>query len=433
MPEIILNTPGAQAWESLAAVTIPRRLPVRQRFDPARETDVAATVRRELARPEIRRYLQPGTTVVLGVGSRGLASLVEIVATTVAVLKEAGCEPLIIPSMGSHGGATAGGQLATLAELGVTEASVGAPLKSSMEVVRVGTLPGGTPLYFDAAAMEADLVVPINRVKPHTSFSGPLESGLAKMLAIGLGNHAGATAMHAEGIDSMSRRVREAVPIIQANTPFAFGLATVENAYHDVALLEAVPASQLLQREEALLVQARALMARLLFSELDVLVVERMGKEISGTGMDPNVTGRSASGPAGDIVIKRIVVLGLTEHTAGNATGLGMADVTTERVVRSLDLRSTWVNTLTSTNLSSARLPIFMPSDRLAIAAALATCGKADPAHARIAWIKNTLSLDTIFVSEPLWDEIARRPLFTRLGEPSAAPFDEEGNLVPTD
>ena len=250
------------------------------------------------------------------------------------------------------------------------------------------------------------------------------------MLAIGLGKHAGALTMHAEGFPGMSERLREALPILQANTPFRFGLATVENAHHEVACIEAVPSGSVLEREEALLDRARQLMARLLFDALDVLVVREIGKDVSGTGMDPNVTGRSATGTSGDISIARIVALGLTEHTAGNATGLGMADVTTERVVRALDLRSTWVNALTSTNLPSARIPIFMPSDRLAIAAALQTCGNTDPTQARVAYIHDTLTLDTIYVSEPLWREIACQPQFTQLGEPSEVLFSAGGDLV---
>jgi hypothetical protein len=367
--------------------------------------------------------------VAIGVGSRGLASLQAIVAATVTALKEAGCEPFIAPAMGSHGGATAEGQVAMLAELGITESSAGAPIRSSMEVVEVGRLPGGTPLYFDRLAMEADLVVPINRVKPHTSFHGAVESGLVKMLAIGLGKHAGATAMHAEGFEGMSDRLSQALPIIQANTPFRFGLASIENANHEVARIEAVPSGSLLESESLLLERARLLMARLLFDELDVLVVKEMGKDISGTGMDPNVTGRSATGVSGAISINRIVVLGLTAHTGGNATGLGMADITTERVMRALNLHATWVNAITSTNLASARLPIFMPGDRLAIAAALQTCGRSDPAQARAAWVHNTLSLDAMWVSEPLWKEIATRPEFTLAGEPSEVPFDGDGNV----
>jgi hypothetical protein len=430
MPEIILNIPDRDGWQSLAEVPIPHWVPVRQKFDATREEDVAGAVRRELARPDIQEHLQPGKSVAIGVGSRGLASLREIVAATVTVLKEAGCEPFIIPAMGSHGGATAQGQIATLAELGVTETTAGAPMRSSMEVVEVGRLPGGTPLYFDRLAMQADLVIPINRIKPHTSFHGQIESGLVKMLAIGLGKHAGAVALHAEGFDGMSERLCEALPILQANTPFSFGLATVENAYHEVAQVEAIPSNRLLERETALLGQARRCMARLLFDELDVLVIREIGKDVSGTGMDPNVTGRSATGASGTIHVNRIVVLDLTAHTAGNATGLGMADVTTERVVRALDLHATWINALTSTNLPSSRIPIFMPNDRLAIAAALKTCGKSDPAQARVAWVQNTLSLDAIRISEPLWKEIADRPEFTQAGEPSQLPFDHEGNLV---
>lgn len=430
MPELNLRPPDGASWRDLLEVPLPRWIPVRQHFPSPRERDVAGAVRRELSRPEIRAHLRPGISVAVGVGSRGLACLQTTIATTIALLREAGCEPFIVPAMGSHGGATAIGQIGMLAQLGVTEATVGAPIRSSMEVEERGRLADGTPLYFDRLAMEADLAIPVNRVKPHTSFHGAIESGLVKMLAIGFGKHAGAIAMHAAGFDGMSARLREALPIIQAKTPFRFGIATVENPVHEVAHIEAIPSEGLLEREAALLDMARSSMARLLFDHLDVLVVREIGKDISGTGMDPNVTGRSVSGAVGATSINRIVVLGLTEHTAGNATGLGMADITTEQVVRKLDLLATWVNALTSTNLPSARLPLFLPNDRLAIAAALKTCGQTDLSLARVAWIDNTLALDTIRISEPLWAESAARPDLTPLQEASDLPFDEEGNIV---
>ena len=424
----MLHPPDRQRWARLVDVPLPRWVAVRQVFPAPAEPDVAAAVRRELARPEIRCTLRPGMAVALGVGSRGLAALPTLVATTVAVLKQAGCEPFIVPAMGSHGGATAEGQQEVLAGYGVTEATVGAPIRSSMETTDIGQV-DGVPLYFDRLALGADLVIPINRVKPHTSFRGPIESGLLKMLAVGFGKHAGATALHSAGFGRLGLRLDAARDLLCAHTPFGFGLATVENAAHGVALVEAVPANELATREPVLLDMARGWMARLQFDRLDVLVVGAIGKNVSGTGMDPNVTGRSATGLPGTLEVAKIVVLDLTHETHGNATGLGMADVTTERLVEQLDLDATWINGLTSTSLSNARIPIFLPNDRMAMQLAVKTCGCADPREARIAWIRSTLELERIYISEPLWNDVRNDPAFALDGEAEAMPFTSEGML----
>lgn len=424
----MLHPPDRQRWARLVDVSLPRWVPVRQMFPAPIEPDVAAAVRRELARPEIRSAFQPGMKVALGVGSRGLASLRTLVATTVTVLKEADCEPFIVPAMGSHGGATAEGQQEVLAGYGVSEATVGAPVRSSMETVQIGQV-DGVPFYFDRLALGADLVIPINRVKPHTSFRGPVESGLLKMLAVGFGKHAGATALHSAGFGRLSLRLDAARDILCTHTPFGFGLATVENAAHQVALVEAVPANDLATREPALLDLARGWMARLQFDRLDVLVVGAIGKNVSGTGMDPNVTGRSATGLPGTLEVAKIVVLDLTPETHGNATGLGMADVTTERVIEQLDLDATWINGLTSTSLANARIPIFLPNDQLAMQLAVKTCGRADPREARIAWIHSTMELEHIYVSEPLWNDIQDDSAFVLDGEAEAMPFTSDGML----
>ena len=426
----LLRPPDWSRWQALLAGPLPRWVPVRQRFETQVEGDVAAAVRRELSRPAVSSHLRPGLSVALGVGSRGLAQLPAVVTAAVAALREAGCAPFVVPAMGSHGGATAEGQAALLASYGIDEARVGAPVRSSLEVIEIGRLGNGLPLFFDRLALQADLVVPINRVKPHTSFRGPVESGLTKMLAIGFGKHAGATTLHNGGFDQLPQRLAEAYELIRARTPFRFGLTTIENAAHSVAHIEAVPAEQLAVREPQLLEQARALMARILIDQLDLLVVGQIGKDLSGTGMDPNVTGRSSTGAVGNLRANKIVVLDLSPATGGNATGLGLADVTTERVVRQLDLDATWINGVTSTNLVSSRIPVFMPTDRAAIQLGLKTCGRPNPHEAHVAWVRSTLDLERIWLSEGLWAAVADQPAFCAEGPASEVPFNAADRLL---
>jgi hypothetical protein len=299
-----------------------------------------------------------------------------------------------------------------------------------MEVVEIGRLASGIPIYFDKLALAADLVIPINRIKPHTAFRGPTESGLLKMVVIGFGKHAGASALHRDGFPNLSRHLQEAYQITRARTPFRFGLATVENAAERVAHVEAISAAALVERESELLRLAWRWMAHLKFEELDVLVVHTLGKNISGSGMDPNVTGRYSAGLDGRLKAGKIVVLDLTEETAGNALGVGMADVITERVVRRIDLDSSWINALTSTLLQSARLPVFMANDRMAIQLAIKTCNRINPRGVRLAYIRSTLDLELIRVSEALWREIAGRSGFEQAGELEPIPFDANGNLA---
>jgi hypothetical protein len=426
----MLAPPNYWRWQTLVDVPLPSWLPVRQIFDSPDVGDVAAAVRHELARPEIRAQLRPGQTVAIGVGSRSQAALHTLVATTVRVLREVGCQPFIVPAMGSHGGATAEGQEAVLAHYGITEQTTGAPVRSSMEVVEIGRLSNGVPIYFDKLALAADLVIPINRIKPHTAFRGPIESGLLKMMVIGFGKHAGAMALHSDGFPNLSRHLHHAYSIARVQAPFRFGLATVENAAERVAHVEAIPAMNLVERETELLQLAWRWMAQLKFDELDVLVVHYLGKNISGSGMDPNVTGRYSASLTGRLKAGKIVVLDLTQETAGNANGIGMADVITERIARRIDFDSSWINALTSTLLQSVRLPVFMANDRMAIQLAIKTCNRIDPRAVRLAYIRSTLDLEHIRVSEALWREIAGQPGFEQAGELGPIPFDADGNLA---
>ncbi|MDH5556161.1 MAG: nickel-dependent lactate racemase, partial [Alphaproteobacteria bacterium] len=372
----------------LKDVALPRMAPVRQLFDGTEEKDVAGAVLAEIAKPGIAERIRPGMTVAVGVGSRGLAELPTLVRATVEGLRARGAEPFIVPAMGSHGGATDEGQAALLAKLGVTAESVGCPIRSSMGTVELGRLPNGLPILMDRLAMQADGIVVINRVKPHTSFSGEIESGLAKMITIGLGKQQGAESCHAQGFGMMAENVVEMARIKLGIAPILFGIATVENAYDRIRHTEAVPAEEILAREPELLRMAKANMPRVLFNPLDVLVVDLIGKEFSGTGADPNITGRPGTPYLKtELEVGRLVYLALSPKSGGNATGMGLCDVTTRALFDGVDFAATYANHLTSTVLTGAKVPMMMDSDRRAVQAAIKTCNAPDMGRLRVVQI----------------------------------------------
>ncbi|HET9148644.1 MAG TPA: lactate racemase domain-containing protein [Acetobacteraceae bacterium] len=415
----------------LRDVKLPRMVRVRQKFPDNALPDVAASLRAELRAPAIAGRIARGARVAVGVGSRGLADLPLLVRVTIEELKAGGADPFIVPAMGSHGGATAEGQTGMLAALGVTEASAGCPILSSMETVELGTLPNGLPILMDRHAMQADGIVVINRVKPHTSFSGPIESGLTKMIAIGLGKQKGAESCHALGFGEMARNVVEMAKVKLQKAPFLFGIATVENGYDRISRVAAILPEEILEREKQLLLEAKRNMPGILFNPLDVLIVDRMGKEFSGTGMDPNITGR-ASTPYVEAKqsITRMAVLDLSERTHGNATGMGLADICTRRLFDKIDYQATYANHITSTVLSGGKIPVIMENDRLAVQAAIKTCNVPDMQRLRIVRVPNTLHLETIRISEPMLEEASNHPGIAVLGEPEDWDFDAEGNLA---
>jgi hypothetical protein len=402
---------------------------VRQRFESHRLADVGAAGRDALGALG-ERLPRRGSVAVL-VGSRGITALPEIVGAVVEVLRGAGAAPFVVPAMGSHGGATAEGQRACLASLGITPASVGAEIRATMDATRVATSPGDVPSWVDAAALGADAIVPVNRVKPHTIFGGAFQSGLAKMLLIGLGNGEGARAIHAAAIDRPFDVVaREALPVLLAAVHVPFGVAIVEDAHHDVAVVEAVPGSRILEREPALLRSAIAWMPSLPVDDVDLLVVDEIAKHISGQGADPNVTGRKAGATSG-VRVARLFVRELAPGAGGNAHGIGQADATTRRLVDAADWPLTWVNTVASGNFASGRIPPYFDSDRAAIDALLGTIGTRSPADARVVRIHDTLALETVEVSAGCLGAFAR-PASTEVARgPYAMAFDAAGNLPP--
>ena len=415
----------------LARFPIPRWAPVRLSHSAMRVHDVGAAVAEQLNRPGIGDRIEPGMRVALTGGSRGVDQIGAVIAATVAEVRRRGGLPFVVPAMGSHGGAVAAGQVEVLAQYGITEERVGCPIRASMEVVELGQLPSGERLYTDKIARtEADLVIPINRVKPHTDYHGTAESGLLKMLAIGLGKQLGAESLHASGFEHFPELIPAAGRFVLEHLPVPFGIATVENGYSKLALLEAIPAEQIPSREPELLDQARQWMPRLPVATLDVLVIDQIGKDISGAGMDPNVVGRYyqerlPTGPE----TQRVVVLDLTGGTEGNATGIGMAEFCTARAAAKLDRAKTYMNQLTSKTPQGGRMPMVGESDREALQMAISSLRRARNDAIRLVRVHNTKDLEQVWASEALLPELLASGSAEVAGELCAPCFDEAGNL----
>jgi hypothetical protein len=410
--------------ELLKGIPLPRMLKVRQKFHAPEVRDVASAVHQAIREAGVLSRISPGDRVAIAVGSRGVADIPVLAREVVRAVQSAGGHPFIVPAMGSHGGATAEGQKDVLEQLGVTESFVGAPILSSMDVVEVGRLPNGLPVYTDKHAYHADKVIVINRIKPHTAFRGPVESGLMKMITIGLGKQKGAEAAHAYSFKYMAEHVISMAKMVMQKVPIIFGLGTIENAYDRPAKIVAVPAEKLEEVEPGLLLEAKALMPRILFDPLDVLVVDEIGKDISGDGMDPNITGRYATPYAsGGPAINRIAVLRLTEKTHGNFNGLGMADVTTRKAFEAIEWEKGYANALTSTVFEPVKLPMFLDTEELAVKAAIKGANLVDPTQVRLVRIKNTLELGEIWISESLLPEAREKEDVEILGEPQEIDF----------
>ena len=407
---------------------------LRQRFPRPAEPDVAAAVRREIA--PFLANVEAGQRIAVTGSSRGIANLALVVRECVGALREAGADPFVVPGMGSHGGATAEGQVRVLDDTnGITEASVGCRIESSMEVVRIGTTGNGFPVFQDKLCHDADGVLAVNRVKPHTGFTCRVESGICKMLVIGLGKQAGASKIHQQSLrEGMDRLVLEAVRIIvESGRPRLIGaIALVENAFKETALVRGVPAGSydaLVDAESALLERAYALLPRLPFDVLDGLVVDEIGKNVSGAGMDTNVIGKKEGLTTPRI--GAIYVRGLTENTHGNAIGLGNADVMPRSLLPHVDLDVTYMNALTAKRLSMCKLPMLVENELQAMQVLLNFRAGEDPASLRLAWIRNTSTLDELWASAALLDEARAHPRIDILSEPAPTAFDDALALVP--
>jgi hypothetical protein len=412
-------------------IPLPRMLKVKQKFDNTMLEDPIHTLREELSKPGAMETILPGDKVAIAVGSRGVSRIAEITHTVVQEIQRIGAEPFIVPCMGSHGGATPEGQRSVLAHLGIDEERMGAPIRSSMEVIELDRLESGLPVYVDSiTATQADHIIAINRIKPHTAFRGPIESGLMKMLAIGLGKQKGAEACHQLGFKYMAENVPAMARIILNKLPVAFGVGIVENAYDKISMIEVLPPEILEQREKELLEIAKSRMPKILFDAIDVLVMDYIGKNISGDGADPNVTGRYPTPYAhGGPDVTKMVVLDLTEESQGNANGVGTADFTTKRLVDQADWPSTYANGLTSTVCSPTKMSTVLENDKYALKAAVKTCNILDYTKCRMVRLQDTLHLGEIWISETLQQEAEAHPDVEILTPAEEFAFDETGHL----
>ena len=412
-----------------------KMLLVRQNFPDRRVADIPGTVRHELHEAGFAGRLKPGARVAIGVGSRGIANIATIVRSVVDYWKDAGMQPFLFPAMGSHGAATAEGQADVLAHYGIHAAAMGCPVISSIDVVPLGRTPEGIETFMDRNAFESDGVMLVGRVKWHTDFSGKIESGLYKMMAIGLGKFAGAQRYHTHayrmGLEQVIRSVGRQV---LTSGKILGGLAILEDANHNTAKLETVPVENMERREEELLALAKSWMGRIPVRQLDILIVDEIGKNISGAGLDTKVINRSIQchyNPWPELArIERIFLRDLSALTYNNGVGLGMADVVTDRLVNRIDWQPTHINSLTASTPSAIRTPIHFATDRECLERIAPTVGRFDQAEVTIGWIRNTMELGTIAFSQNLWPELQQNPALEKVGEPRALEFDQEGNLV---
>jgi hypothetical protein len=412
----------------------PRLFRVEQVIEAPRLPDPAGATRAALAELPASKFIRHGMTVAVCAGSRGIANYDVIVRTVCEQLKGLGAEVFIVPAMGSHGGGTDAGQLEVLAHYGITPSAMGVPVRSSMEVVELGRA-GDFMVYQDRQAAGADAIVLVNRIKPHTDFHGAIESGLMKMALVGLGKQKGAHQFHQATVRlGHAQALLEAGRQVLQRSRIVFGVGILENPLHETARIAAVPAETMEQQEQALLEEARGLMPRLPFAEVDLLIVDEMGKNLSGSGLDPNVIRRNSGGSyvtPGASPVLRIYVRSLHPDSYGNATGIGLADFVHDRLLSAMDPQATWLNAMTSLMPANARVPMHFPTDRQALGAAMQVLGLADPRQARVLWIKNTLNCQAMTASEAYLEEARRRPDLRLESEPALPEFDERGDLLP--
>lgn len=414
----------------LAAEPLPRFARVRQTLYAPRLDAVAQRIRSQLGQPAHHGLVRPGQRIGITVGSRGIANMPLIVRTLADWVREHGATPVLVPCMGSHGGATAEGQREMLLGLGFTPEATGCAIVSSMDVTQIGEVDGLTVLYA-TDLLACDGVILANRIKAHTEISGPVESGLWKMAAIGAGKHLGALQAHSRGLAATGEVVRKLAPIVFREANIILGVAVLENALDQTRDVVVLPTAEIEQAEPRLLEESRSHLPRLLIHDIDVLVVDHMGKDVSGAGMDPNVLGRSVIGPKNPAMnVNQVVVLDLTEASHGNATGIGMAHVTTRRLFDKVDFAATFANGLTARAIEGSRLPAFMDNDRMAIQCAQRMTLADDPTRLRTVRIPDTLHLTDIWVSEALLDEVAAHPDLTQVSDAAPLPFDAAGNLL---
>jgi hypothetical protein len=412
----------------------PKMAVVEQGFDPQHIEDIPEAVRQEMVNLNLGKTVKSGDAVAITAGSRGVANIDVITRAIVDELKKMGTDPFIFPAMGSHGGATAEGQIKVLQNLGITEEKMDCPIKSDMEPIYLGDAALGYPINVDKNAMDADHIVVVNRVKAHTKFDGPIESGLMKMMAIGMGKQKGAEYYHKAAVQLTFQKIVETVGLeVMKRCPVLFGLATVENAYHQTCIIRALQPEDIFEGEKMLLTVSKERMAQLPFDEIDILIVDQIGKDISGTGMDTNVTGRNRD-LLGDFTtrprVKRVYVRDLTEKTEGNATGIGLADFTSTRLVNKMDQHKTWINVITGISPEKGALPIYFDTDQEVLDSCFKTIGNIPIPEARVIHIKDTLSVNRISVSQAYEKEILENKGLKLSGEWREMAMDAKGNIM---
>lgn len=411
---------------------IPQVAPLVQVLSQPAVRDVAGEVRRQWQHARLTHHVRRGDRVAVAVGSRGIANLATIVRATLDVFRDLGAQPFVVAAMGSHGGATPAGQRQLLADYGVSEAALRVPVKTDMDVVEIGTNSFGQPVWWDRNACKADAVVTISRIKPHTDFRSRYESGILKMLVIGLGKREGANQHHRFGVRGLRDYLPASGRVILETTHFLGGLAVLENAREETARLQVVERDELLAVEPGLLEEARGLMGRLPFEQLDLLVIGEIGKNYSGAGIDPNVVGRLLMEGQPEFEspkITRVCALDLSPESHGNGTGVGLADLTTDRLLAQIDPEPFRMNNLTACFLWRSKLPFSFPTDRECVEAGLATCWQPDASAVRLLLVPNTLELAELWASAPLLEEAHGRPDLRVQGELRPLPFDAAGNL----
>ena len=410
----------------------PRFVEIEQRLYARRIADIPTAVGRAFADAAIERRLRPGQTVAITVGSRGIAKIAEITRAVVAEAKRIGARPFILPAMGSHGGATPAGQTAVLASLGVTPSYVGAPIRASMTVERLGKTKSGIEVFVSREALKADAVIVMNRVKQHTDFEGEYESGLVKMMAVGMGKRKGAAAMHGRRCDSLREDVPQSAKMVLGRAPIVAGLAILENGHNEPAEVVGLQPQDILAREPALMRRVRRNAARLPFPDIDLLIVDWIGKDISGIGLDTHVICRRMIWEEPEFRgtnIQLIAALDLTEGSHGNALGVGLADLITDRLLRKIDMQALKINVLHTGWLNRAKLPLSFANDREVLEAAFIGLGHPDPRKARIVRIQDTLHLSRLSISEGLLAQARKHPRIQVLGKPAEIAFDRHGNF----
>ncbi|BFK88430.1 lactate racemase domain-containing protein [Pseudoflavonifractor gallinarum] len=418
--------------ELLKSTPLPKMVKIKEKFDDTciPVDQIHDTVFEQLGQKKLEGMIKPGMRIAITVGSRGISNIPLIVRSIADFVKSQGGQPFVVPAMGSHGGATAEGQRAVIEGYGVTEEAIGCPILSSMETVEIGHTEEGQPVRMDKNAYEADGIIVCGRIKPHTGFRGPYESGLMKMMAIGLGKQAGAEIIHQDGFGHFKKNIPMFGTVILRNSKVICGLALVENAYDHTREIVGLTPDEIITEEPVILQRAKSYMPRILFDSCDVLIVDEIGKNISGDGMDPNISGRFPTPYAtGGIDAQRVVVLDLTKESHGNACGIGLADVTCMRLFEKFDKEATYPNAITNTVTGELKIPMIMYNDKQAIQLGIKSCNEIDRAHPRVIRIKNTMQIETIEISEGMLEEAAQNPDIEILTQPEEMHFNEQDNL----